>query len=435
HVYDTGTHQPIPGATVTVINASIPPTFIRGTATDATGHYQFDNLPADSYRVLALAQNYMFQSYNGKGSLAQADTLILSSGQAVTIDFNLTYGAGAISGTVYQANGSTPIPNATLIAIDAATGLLIRGIISGADGTYTISSLPPGSYKIQTTSGVLSEWYHDKGSFAEADAVTVASLANTPGINFTLGQEVQQYTLTLAANPAGSGTTTPAVGAHDYPQGTVVPITATPAPGYRFVNWTGEVADANAASTTVTMDASKTITANFAITLISNPVAIAEALASIAGKYPSAWGFNSVSHTWLLNAPSAPPYVNSLGEFARGQGYWIHATENCALTYSTLSYPLYTGWNLIGWGASADNATPLPQALDGVVDKVQIIWAFDAPTQSWKVYDLAPGGATTLQSLVVGHGYWMRVTEDCQLQSGANTYDLKTGWNLVGWLG
>ena len=174
-------------------------------------------------------------------------------------------------------------------------------------------------------------------------------------------------------------------------------------------------------------------TADFTITGPSVP--IAEALASISGKYQSSWGFNSVSHTWLLNAPSAPPYVNSLGEFARGQGYWIHATENCALTYSTLSYPLYTGWNLIGWGASADNATPLPQALDGVVDKVQIIWAFDAPTQSWKVYDLAPGGATTLQSLVVGHGYWMRVTEDCQLQSGANTYDLKTGWNLVGWLG
>ncbi|MBI4285758.1 MAG: leucine-rich repeat domain-containing protein, partial [Chloroflexi bacterium] len=71
------------------------------------------------------------------------------------------------------------------------------------------------------------------------------------------------YTLTMAVN--GSGTTDPAVGAHTYAAGTVVNITATPDAGWQFVNWTGDVADPNAANTTVTMDADKTVTANFSL--------------------------------------------------------------------------------------------------------------------------------------------------------------------------
>ncbi len=51
---------------------------------------------------------------------------------------------------------------------------------------------------------------------------------------------------------------------HTYAEGTVVNISATPNPGYVFDHWTGDVADPNSASTTVTMDADKTVTANFA---------------------------------------------------------------------------------------------------------------------------------------------------------------------------
>ncbi|GAG33427.1 unnamed protein product, partial [marine sediment metagenome] len=74
------------------------------------------------------------------------------------------------------------------------------------------------------------------------------------------------YTLTMAADPVGGGTTSPAVGAHTYSSGTVVDITATPASGYQFVDWTGDVADPNSVSTTVTMNADKTTVVNFAPT-------------------------------------------------------------------------------------------------------------------------------------------------------------------------
>jgi len=71
----------------------------------------------------------------------------------------------------------------------------------------------------------------------------------------------QQYTLTMAVS--GSGTTTPAVGDHPYAGGTVVDITATPAGGWQFDSWTGAVAAPTSATTTVTMNADKTVTANF----------------------------------------------------------------------------------------------------------------------------------------------------------------------------
>ena len=61
----------------------------------------------------------------------------------------------------------------------------------------------------------------------------------------------------------GSGSTTPSIGSHQYAEGTVVDITATPSPGWQFDGWTGDVANPSSASTTVTIDSSKTVTANF----------------------------------------------------------------------------------------------------------------------------------------------------------------------------
>jgi hypothetical protein len=71
------------------------------------------------------------------------------------------------------------------------------------------------------------------------------------------------HDLTIAVDPSGSGTTSPAVGTTTYSEGAVVSITATPNPGHVFDHWTGDVVDPNAASTTVTMDGDKTVTATF----------------------------------------------------------------------------------------------------------------------------------------------------------------------------
>jgi hypothetical protein len=55
---------------------------------------------------------------------------------------------------------------------------------------------------------------------------------------------------------------TPASGSL-FNQGTVVPIDASPAAGYSFSSWTGNVASASSASTTITMNGAQAVTANF----------------------------------------------------------------------------------------------------------------------------------------------------------------------------
>jgi TRAP-type mannitol/chloroaromatic compound transport system substrate-binding protein len=72
------------------------------------------------------------------------------------------------------------------------------------------------------------------------------------------------YDLTIASTTGGS--TTPSAGTHSYDDGEEVDLTATPASGYEFVNWSGDtdtVADVNDATTTITMDADYSVTANF----------------------------------------------------------------------------------------------------------------------------------------------------------------------------
>jgi len=72
------------------------------------------------------------------------------------------------------------------------------------------------------------------------------------------------YTLSVNVNPSGAGIVSPSGGEYDSDE--QVTLTASPASGYRFVNWTGDVdtvADVNAASTTITVNDNYSITANF----------------------------------------------------------------------------------------------------------------------------------------------------------------------------
>lgn len=74
-----------------------------------------------------------------------------------------------------------------------------------------------------------------------------------------------QYTLSIFGS-AGGSVTSPGEEALSYDAGTVVSLVATPASGYRFVEWTGEVltvADASGASTSITMNGDYSIVANF----------------------------------------------------------------------------------------------------------------------------------------------------------------------------
>lgn len=83
---------------------------------------------------------------------------------------------------------------------------------------------------------------------------------------------VPRFTLTTVDSPTGASVMT---GGGNYPEGSPVTVTAPPNPGYTFNRWFG--ACTGTAGCTVTMDADKTVTADFlrqfTLTSIANPIA------------------------------------------------------------------------------------------------------------------------------------------------------------------
>ena len=121
-------------------------------------------------------------------------------------------------------------------------------IADGADFTYTVQApATPGTY---TFAGVV----------LDENLLSTPTLGDTQVTVAAAGT----HTLTMAVSPVAGGTTTPAVGTHTYADSTVVTLTATENAGYDFVNWSGAASGTNP-TTTVTMDADKTATANFVV--------------------------------------------------------------------------------------------------------------------------------------------------------------------------
>ena len=78
-----------------------------------------------------------------------------------------------------------------------------------------------------------------------------------------LGLQAQDHTVTLSVNPADAGTTS---GGGTFATGTEVTVSASPAAGYQFVNWTESGVQVSAtASYTFTIEADRALVANFSL--------------------------------------------------------------------------------------------------------------------------------------------------------------------------
>ncbi|MDH4367150.1 MAG: hypothetical protein OEV57_03305 [Dehalococcoidia bacterium] len=108
------------------------------------------------------------------------------------------------------------------------------------------------------------EWTGDVGNIADVNAVSTTITMN--GDYKITANFIAQYDLTIDST-VGGNVTTPGEGVFpNYDAGTVVDLVATPGEGYRFDEWTGDVgniADVNAAATTITMNGDYSVTANF----------------------------------------------------------------------------------------------------------------------------------------------------------------------------
>jgi len=172
----------------------------------------------------------------------------------------------ASSSTYNSATGSNTV-TVTAAAVQVTVGTSPIGLSFSVDGTsytstQTLTWTVGASHIIATTSPqTASGTQNTFASWSDSGAISHSVTATTGTTSYTAAFTTS-YQLTTAASPAADGTVTPASGSY-YASGTVVDLTATANTGFAFVNWTGSVASASSASTTITMTAPEIVTANF----------------------------------------------------------------------------------------------------------------------------------------------------------------------------
>ncbi|MBN1368061.1 MAG: InlB B-repeat-containing protein [Dehalococcoidales bacterium] len=137
-----------------------------------------------------------------------------------------------------------------IVTIDEIIPTVYPATKTVSNGTsVVIEAIPAEGYEFTGWSG---------GLISHENPVTLSMTCNK---DITASFSEKKYNLTIDVN--GSGTVSPSSGVYSHYEGDAVNITAFPNTGYRFDGWTGDVSNIGSASTTVTMDADKTVVANF----------------------------------------------------------------------------------------------------------------------------------------------------------------------------
>lgn len=183
--------------------------------TDASGAYTVVGLPAGSYRVTFSAcvadMNYVSEWWDDKPSPSGADPVTLTDGASASgIDAALVPGA-TISGRVTSAAGA-PLPGA---CVTATVGASSYGKAAGANGEYTLTRLPAGTYSVEfsgcSAGDYVTEWWDDKPSGPLADTFALGVGGTRAGVDAALAAPDREAPDTwITGGPDGTTTDTAA---------------------------------------------------------------------------------------------------------------------------------------------------------------------------------------------------------------------------------
>ena len=152
-----------------------------------------------------------------------------------------------------------------LVSIALAFSLILPASAVGASAIVHL----PGDYSISYSRADGSRLASAMALNTPEGEVTTMVAVGTEAENnkWNLGEAAVQYQLTVGSTEGGS-VTTPGEGTFTYAEGTVARLYVKADTGYRFVNWTGDIATiaCQCHSTTITMNGNYNVVANFAIT-------------------------------------------------------------------------------------------------------------------------------------------------------------------------
>lgn len=275
-----------------------------------------------------------FQGAPSSFTITAADFVSLSPGANASPTssgfLNLASGSDLINGGVTSTgityNGSAPDLGAIESGATSITYTLTTNASPTAGGSVSrspnASSYNSGTVVTLTATAAsgytFTGWSGDVTGTAASVTVTMNS-NKTVTANFTNGSGTT-YTLTTTASPSAGGTITRSPNASTYAAGTVVTLTATPASGYTFSSWSGG-ASGTSATTTVTMNANTSATANFTTSPGGTTTLRIDDKAATGTGYCSADGSRQNSYT----GADGGYYVNLSNSSAKGITWAVRA--------------------------------------------------------------------------------------------------------------
>ncbi len=189
HVYKTDGITPVAGAQVYASSNGVGDSYYGHGTSGGDGSYVITGLISGNYKVQASASGYLSEYYNNVyDSNSAASIIIVVLNNTPDINFTLDKG-GSISGHVYKSDGITPIANASVsvFLVVSGQGTSVAGTGTGVDGSFTITNLYSGSYKVQASaSGYLTKYYNNVYDSSAATSVSVTAPNTTSDINFLM---------------------------------------------------------------------------------------------------------------------------------------------------------------------------------------------------------------------------------------------------------
>jgi len=165
---------------------------------------------------------------------------------AVPLTMVETFDSGVVTYTATVADSMTSMT--TVTATEQDTFATMEAQVNGGSWMALASGMPSPSLMLDSPSG-------------NNTIVVRVTAQNGTTKDYTI---TVAKTVSVTVNSAANGITNP-IGSAEYSPGATLPLTATPNPGYRFLNWTGAaVANPSSSSTTYLVGlANVAITANF----------------------------------------------------------------------------------------------------------------------------------------------------------------------------
>ncbi|MBT2517102.1 carboxypeptidase regulatory-like domain-containing protein [Streptomyces sp. ISL-90] len=177
-----GVTEPVAGATVIVRNTTAFQAFSATTGADG----------AFAVPVAAGNNSYVI-SVSAEGYADTQDALVVDVADADVTGADVTLVRGAsISGRVSAAPG-TELPDSILVSVRNQPESTVTAAGVQADGTFTIDSIPAGSYKISFVadfdmpSRQVLGWWKNASTFEEAAVITVVDGESVTGIDVVFG--------------------------------------------------------------------------------------------------------------------------------------------------------------------------------------------------------------------------------------------------------